>query len=108
MSAGTAQAPRPGGGGLTTAVALSLLGHAGVFGLLWLVTVVRPHLRAPPQQVLTTKLVRLGTPRPETMLPRKEPPPTPAAPPPPEKAPPPPPPSAPEPGATAGGGRGRA
>ena len=94
----TGASVRPPADGMLRAVCGSLAVHLALFGLIWLVGVLRPHFVRAPQRVLTTKLVRLGTPRPEALLPRQEPDlPPPTTPPPPSATPPPPPATAPTP-----------
>ena len=65
---------------LRTMLAASLAVHVvGMVGL-WAAGVLWTRREPPPQHVLVTKLVRLGTPRPKELLPQKDPTPTPAAP----------------------------
>ena len=68
-------------GALWRGIGFSICGHALLLLLFYLLQFWQPLFRAPPQQVLITKLVRLGTPRDKNLLPQKdEPPPTPPPP----------------------------
>ncbi len=56
--------------GVVGMLAMSMALHAVLAGGVVALVVYAPHFVAPPQQVLMTKLVRLGKPRPKEMLPR--------------------------------------
>jgi TonB family protein len=69
--------------GLWRMVAGSAFAHVGVVAVALGIAQLTVRFAPPPQNVLMTKIVRLGTPRPKEYLPRKEEPPPPAPPPPP-------------------------